>query len=457
MIKKKSQFASAWPTIYNLIRELGLMQDLPPISKIKLDSSRPEKSEAFGFVTTEDSDDNGTLDTMHIVVPNVERYLSGVNTSELSKLKIEDPNRLKQILLPIVEIIAHEQGHIKDYKHGDDNPFPGGENVADQAANQILNRISAQATNNINKNDIFNRSLVMKKDVVARLVRLASDLDQKKAFDLSDKVASLAAKFAQEMPLSGRKFQFADWVSSDVPFSWGSWKGATPGESYYVASDRPSDSLGSVQFPGDPYTYEPAGKGRLKVVSGPERGRAAIGSVIADPRFKPTTKPPEQAPQTPGAVSVGDPNKELESRLGKLDSDIRSEGEKLSKIDRFVESALNTNDKGRVILNAYKSQPGYDQRAQLLQKNLNYLKAEGFDVKTISDAIAKINSIYPTYSQLVMERRSLRQNKADDMEADAESCADDLDSDGLEPEELNKDASFNAIFWNKNSKTPFGR
>src|SRR5690606_22093385 len=144
---------------------------------------------------------------------------------------------------------------------------------------------STQATNNANKNDI-KRGFVVNQEIISRLVKLAGDLDEKKAFDLSDEVTGLAEKFDQDMPMSGRRCQFSDWRASVVPFSWGRWKGARAGEAYYIASDRGSGDLGPVQFPGDPFTYEPAGEGKLRVVSGPERGRNALLRVIEDPRAK---------------------------------------------------------------------------------------------------------------------------------------------------------------------------
>lgn len=472
-MNKISQFKSAWPTAYNLIREMGLMKDLPPMNKIKLDDGLPDNSGAFGFVTTEDSDNNGTLDTMHIVVPNIDRHLQGINASELQKLKIENPERLKQILMPIVELIAHEQGHQKDYRHGEDNPFPGGEQVADQAAQQALNQISTQATNNINKNDI-KRSFVMRKEIISRLVKLAGDLDEKKAFDLSDEVTQIAEKFAQEWPMSGRKFQFSDWMTSDVPFDWGQYEGAQAGEAYYVASNRGSGELGSVQFPGDPYTYEPAGEGRLMVVSGPERGRDSIGRVIEDPRgAKAPAEPaesqqPSVAPtQTVDEVTkhwLGDPAKARENQMGKLDSDIRSEGAKLEKIDRNVELILSgMGFRGQSLSTVYSRAVNSAQKIQALERGIDFLAKEGYDTAELEGQLAKLRTISQNYTELLMERRKLRESPADDAAMDlqpqsADDGAEEKEAEaGLKADELTKNASLNAVFWKPNTKTPFGR
>lgn len=449
---KKSQFATAWPTIYNMIREMGLMKELPPMNKIKLDTALPQQAGALGFVTTEDSDDNGTLDTMHIVVPNIDRHLQGINAAELQRLKIEDPNRLKQILMPIVELIAHEQGHQKDYRHGEDNPFPGGEHVADQAAQQALSQISTQATNNTNKNDI-KRGFVMNKEIISRLVKLAGDLDEKKAFDLSDEVTGLAEKFAQEMPMSGRRFQFSDWMASDVPFTWGRWKGARPGEAYYVASDRGSGELGPVQFPGDPFTYEPAGEGKLRVVSGPERGRNALLRVIEDPRTKSApSQQPASAPQRTGR----EPDDLLrldrpEAQLQRLDGQIKLEFEKMQKMNQFITQKLNRMGfEGKAVAAHYERGINPDQKLQVLERELPFLKERGYDVSELEQAKERLRRIADSWSKMVMERKKLRGNQADDgAEKEVEAS--------LKADELTKNASLNAIFWKANTKTPFGR
>jgi hypothetical protein len=492
-MNKKSQFVSAWPTAYNMIRQMGLMKDLPPMNKIKLDNSLPQQAGAFGFVTTEDSDENGTLDTMHIVVPNIDRHLQGINAAELQRLKIEDPNRLKQILIPIVELIAHEQGHQKDYRHGEDNPFPGGEHVADQAAQQALSQISTQATNNTNKNDI-KRSFVMRKEIISRLVKLAGDLDQKKAFDLSDEVTELAEKFAQE---AGSPEGFADAYknvqrrmhqmqnaqlyhpdgdmmgervfTSQVDFDWGKYTGRLADQPYYVASGR--TELGSVQRPGDPYTYEPAGEGKLRVVSGPEDSRYAIGRVIDDPSAKAPSQQPSIAPDEKPSLEYGGRddrmnllNPDPETKAHKLDLDIAREGEKLDKIDQIMLRELNKMSfQGRSIATQYEKGVNPAQKIQTLERGIPFLQQQGYDTSELEQGLAKLQRTAAGYTELLMERRQLRGSPADDAAMDlqpqsADDGAEEKEAEaGLKADELTKNASLNAVFWKPNTKTPFGR
>ena len=69
--------------------------------------------------------------------------------------------------------------------------------------------------------------------------------------------------------------------TSEVDFEWGDYDGRHRDEVYWVSNETGGE-LGSVQFPGDPYTYESRGD-RLVVVSGPEPSKRQIGIVIDRP------------------------------------------------------------------------------------------------------------------------------------------------------------------------------
>jgi len=70
--------------------------------------------------------------------------------------------------------------------------------------------------------------------------------------------------------------------TSEVDFEWGDYDGRHSDEVYWVSNET-GGKLGSVQTPGDPYTYESRGE-RLIVVSAPEHSKKKIGVVIDRPQ-----------------------------------------------------------------------------------------------------------------------------------------------------------------------------
>ena len=92
-MKKQSQFAGLWPKIYNKLKNppagvnLGSFPSkLPPMNKIILEQTRlQDNPQAIGYVSTEDVDQNGTLDTIHITSPRLEEVLaqSGISTQDI--------------------------------------------------------------------------------------------------------------------------------------------------------------------------------------------------------------------------------------------------------------------------------------------------------------------------------------------------------------------------------------
>lgn len=488
-LNKRAQLRAIWPLVYQKLKSpppgvnLGSFpSQLPPMNKIKFDSSaHSDEAGAIGYVSTEDSDQNGTLDTMHIVVPNLEKHLQGISPADLQD---NNPQKLYQILAPFVELIAHEMGHQKDYQHGKDNPFPGGETVADQAAQQALNQFSVQATNNLNKNDI-KRSSLMNKEIITRLAKLAGDLDEKGAYKLSDEVLAVAEKFAQDM--GGRKFQFADWPASDAPFEWGNWRGARPGEAYMVSIDRPSGSLGSVQFPGDPFTYEPTGAGKLRVVSGPERNKQAIGVVIDDPRAK--EEAPAQEPAVEGtrpdvttykqeglSEALRDIGLKSATDLGSLKARrakvVEQYQEAVDKAIRVFDSTTAATVRGEAAFGRLRDMHGNPYQAEkFVQKDIKSVLSTQPQGNTAWLAFNKALDVLVTLQKVDKAIRLMEQDStsyADDQESDAmdlqpQSADDGADKEGLDAEasltaeELTKNASANAVFWKQNVKTPFGR
>lgn len=325
-MQKYANVRTIWPEVYNKLKNPppglnlgGLPGRLPPLNKVVFDNSPPpEKSDALAYVTTADAS-GGKIDTIHLVAPNLERHLQNVS---LSDLQGNDVRRLYTVLAPFVEILAHELGHQKDFKADGQNPFPGGEGAAEQSANQALREFSVQATNNQNRNDL---GLNTMNKTLQKLLKLSTDLDYLGEYELSEAVFAETMKLAQHVPMDqvgpadatkpytppapaakpvqvdpgkipagaepayGAQLYHPDQnmygqpvLTSSVGFSWGSYQGSLKNERYFIANGR--HVLGSVQVKGDPFTYEEAAPGKLRVVSGPEKYKSAIGKIITDPR-----------------------------------------------------------------------------------------------------------------------------------------------------------------------------
>lgn len=131
---KQAQIASVWPQIYQKLKNpppgvnLGsLPSQLPSLDKIKIEPGRStENSQAIGYVTTEDADQNGKLDIIHISSPRLEEALrsSGVSAQDLQNLSQLSKEELLRVLTPFVDLLSHEMGHLKDYHPHQENPFP---------------------------------------------------------------------------------------------------------------------------------------------------------------------------------------------------------------------------------------------------------------------------------------------------------------------------------------------
>ena len=197
---KFAQFRSLWPTIYRHLKSpppgitLGdFPSKLPPMEKIILEQSGPpEKPSAAAYVTTEDVNHDGRIDKIHLVVPHFDRHLQGLTMADFEG---KDLDRLASILKGLVETLAHEIGHIGDYKPNQDQPFPGGEGIAEQKGREAASQIKVTSGNK-NKE---NRRSAMNKEIILRLVKLAGDLDAKGAYAFADQITKVAQAQFQSM------------------------------------------------------------------------------------------------------------------------------------------------------------------------------------------------------------------------------------------------------------------
>jgi hypothetical protein len=315
---KTAQLQAYWPKIYQKLQSppqgtIRPFSKLPPFEKIKIDSTGPTgEPGAFGHVTTEDVDGDGNLDIVHISSPRLaqEFQKANIRSEDLGNIDSLPPEKLVPILKAFIEIISHELGHIGDYQHGEENPFPGGEAVADQAARSAIQQISIATTNIPNSFDKLG-SLQMEDTILTELNSLAEHLDELGHFKLAERAEGIMSRFAglPEKTAASRLFRPMGLATGPLPltskvdFDWGRYQGKHAGEPYWI-EDGVSD-LGSVQFPGDPFTYNEAGEGRIRVVSGPEPGKGMIGRLTEDPRFQ-KEAPVAKAPSAPGSAAKVD-------------------------------------------------------------------------------------------------------------------------------------------------------
>ena len=145
---KFANIQAAWPFIHQKLQG-KYPGELPQMSKLKFESGlNSTDPNAVGFVTTEDADKDGKLDTIHLQFQKLEQALNtaGITPQDLANINQLEENKLNVLLEAVVEILAHEQGHIKDYQHGAENPFPGGESTAETAAQNALQQFKSRAS-----------------------------------------------------------------------------------------------------------------------------------------------------------------------------------------------------------------------------------------------------------------------------------------------------------------------
>ncbi len=154
-------------------------------------------------------------------------------------------------------------------------------------------------------------------------------------------------------------------------------------EVYFVLSGM--NALGSVQFRGDPYTYEPSAGGKLTVVSAPESKRSKIGTTTS---LKPAEGEPgsDTSDSSQMADAAQDAQGEMEvcsSKIAAAEAIGKSMNKPLKKYASMAQNVMsaasgNFNIDG-IPLSAYLGWPskwdkGFDQYAYLIPRSGNLKK-----------------------------------------------------------------------------------
>lgn len=277
---KIANIKSVWPTIYQKLKSppsglsLGdFPSKLPPINNIIFDDNLSKEPNAIGYVSTEDVDNNGKIDVIHISSPKLEEVFrqSGIKQEQLTNLNSLNNQQLQSVLIPFVELISHELGHINDYKHENENKFPGGEGVAENAAQNAVNKISLNSANIQNKLD-KSGAHIMDINLFTVLSKLAGRMDKAGHTHISDHIDVMIRKYSQEMAFNSMK----DPASQEPDMTDNS-----SGISTSINDlQNPSKEKGQIVRPGDSYSYDLSPDGGFVVVTAPVNMQHVIGFKI---------------------------------------------------------------------------------------------------------------------------------------------------------------------------------
>lgn len=300
---KKSQFVGVWPKIYQKLKNpppginLGSFPSkLPPFHKIIIDQNRlSENPRAIGYVSTEDVNSDGILDTIHVASPRLEEAMrsAGIPMDKMQNIDQLTKEELLQILTPFVDLFSHEMGHLKDYNPNQTNPFPGGENVAEMAGRNAIQNISVAATTNNNKRNGENMVNNKVNDkILSLLVNLGDYFDKKGSTKSADYVDYLLKKYSQDSAGAfgkGTVGDMPDMTPIDIPLSDSSPFKEKQMTSPIAKQTPKQGPKGQIQRPGDPYTFDFDSVGEFFIIkTTPNSKSHLIGKKIGpgDPGYR---------------------------------------------------------------------------------------------------------------------------------------------------------------------------
>lgn len=210
-LRSKMQNVPGLSLIFANVNNLVWQEAPPP------DAS--DAQNALAYVTNADDNGDGKIDTIYFNMGNIRRALqqNGMNPSNPTDQDMD-------YLLGVVgEILAHEYGHIQDYKPGQENPFPGGEQAADQYAHTVMEQMKNVASlqkefiklaNNYDQGNKSKEADALDEAVkylnnnnsIKDLVRLANNLDRLNLTKEADLVDNILKK-AEQLNLSKKELE----------------------------------------------------------------------------------------------------------------------------------------------------------------------------------------------------------------------------------------------------------
>jgi len=194
-MKKKANQPSYWNKMEGDLRKI---QNLPSSvhsllgsDKLKWHQSLPAgvAPNAKAYVTTEDTNDDGDIETINLVVTNIEKEWPKDILSKINQMDQNDPV-YRDMLDGVAKMLIHELAHIDDHKDGD---FPGGEGVAESRENAFTSSFATASITNADNKVISplelskNGDIKMKKEII----NLATHLDKLGHSDLADRLDAI--------------------------------------------------------------------------------------------------------------------------------------------------------------------------------------------------------------------------------------------------------------------------
>ena len=143
---------------------------------------------AKAYVTTEDTNEDGNIETVNIVVTNLEKEWPQDVLSKINQMDESDPV-FQEVIKGVAKTLIHELAHISDHKDGS---FPGGEAIAESQENAFEPIFASSTINKDNKVNLGS-NLNAKGDIKVKseLIRLANHLDSIGHSDLADRLDSI--------------------------------------------------------------------------------------------------------------------------------------------------------------------------------------------------------------------------------------------------------------------------
>ena len=194
----KNATPNNWQKILSSLKKIKnipqkTMQYINNPSMIEFQQSA-KNPKAVAYVTNEDYNNDGKSDSLkvHIVIPT---FNSSFGTADLATMA-EDSPEFRGAIERIAKTLVHEvEGHINDFNPDNhENPFAGGEAVA-ESAERAFTPVWASSTTNEDNIVAKGLSLHSKGEykVKKELIKLANHLDSIGHSDLADRLDNLVS------------------------------------------------------------------------------------------------------------------------------------------------------------------------------------------------------------------------------------------------------------------------
>jgi len=146
---KLNQDSRIRPEVKNILNKIdGIVWELNP---------PPDAPKAVAYVSSEDANNNGKIDKIHMVLSNLPPNVPGSMDQAVDQI-------LDMLEEDIGGILAHEGGHIADFNpNNPQNPFPGGEGVADSAEALFHQQKMAKLLTFLKENNLKEELYILKK------------------------------------------------------------------------------------------------------------------------------------------------------------------------------------------------------------------------------------------------------------------------------------------------------